>query len=367
MKKPFLTIGIPTWNRLPYLQKNVEGLIRQILSQQLTDSVEIFISDNASTDDSAAFLSETTQQHSFVRAYSHSENRGANANFQFVIESAQAEYVWLLGDDDLLAENVIARVITDIKTNHPDVIVGPAVYDNTQEKATHQDFHHVTLTDQSILAKEDLILLAGKMSGLIFRKESVLPVLSLAGSIIHQTRTPWPHLAWLLLVLNDPAKKLLVLPYGINQLVAANWFNLLFDGKTLLTILFIDYQALLLALKPLLSAPLYQALISHSVVTRQASLLKCVLYGTYLDSYGSLLRLACVSFLGVVGVKNKVYYFMFLILPLLIPNTIRKIIYWVCQMRWKKLRITIARIQAAKKILQNNHTGAVRQFNDQQL
>lgn len=367
MTHPYLTIGIPTWNRCAYLRKNVEALIRQIQSQQLTDLVEIFVSDNGSTDDTPKFLSEISQQYSFIRAYSHTENRGANANFQYVIEAARGEYVWLLGDDDLLAENVMARVIADIKSNKPDVIVGAAIYDNTQEKATHQNFNEVTLTDQRILGKEDVIILAGKMSGLMFKKASVLPILAIAAPIIHQTRTPWPHLAWLLLLLNDPAKKLLILPYGINQLVAANWFNLLFDGQTLVKILFLDYQTLLVALKPLLDVQIYEGLINRSVASRQASLMKCVLYGTYLDNYWSLLRLACFSFPQVVGFRNKLYFLVFLILPLLIPATIRKTIYTLCQKRWKKLNLTITRIHEAKKLMAKNLAGGLRQYNEKQL
>ena len=134
------------------------------------------------------------------------------------------------------------KVIADIKTALPAVAVGPAVYDDSKEKATHQSFKQVTLTDSRVLASEDVIALAGKISGLIFHKASVLPIINITEPIILATRTPWPHLVWFLLLLNDPNKKLLILPYGINQLVAANWFNLLFDGSTLLKILFIDYQ-----------------------------------------------------------------------------------------------------------------------------
>tara|TARA_R110000868_G_scaffold69306_2_gene204250 strand:- start:1361 stop:2449 length:1089 start_codon:yes stop_codon:yes gene_type:complete len=362
-----LTIGIPTWNRCVYLTKNIEALIAQIQQSDIESMVEILVSDNASTDETKAYLTSLTAQHSYVTYHRSDTNKGANANFQFVVEAAKGKYVWLLGDDDLLVDDVIKKVMCDLQINMPDVAVGAAIFDESQEKATHKAYHERVVGNRDLLAHDDVIALAGKMSGLILKKDSVMPMIAEAAPIISATQTPWPHLAWFLLLLNDPTKSLMVLPYGINQLVAANWYNLLFSGKILLQILFIDYQALLLALKSSLEPEFYAMLIARSVSTRQSSLLKCILYATYLDEYGAFLRFACSSWKGVVGKINKINYTIFLILPALVPRAFRKFVYQLAMKRWKKLHVTITRLERAHDIATNKEEVGGRQFDAKQL
>ncbi len=367
MSQPTITIGIPTWNRCAYLQKNLTALIRQIHQYQLNENVEILISDNASTDETANICHELAAQHSFMTYHCHPQNRGANANFQYVIEAAQGEYVWLLGDDDLIAEDVIANVIRDIKQNSPAAAVGPAIYDHTQEKATHQSYHQLVVTNRDVLTQEDVIGLAGKISGLIFHKSSVMPVIALTEPVVISTRTPWPHLAWLIVLLNNSQNKLLILPYGINQLVAANWHNLLFNGKTLLKILVLEYQSLILALKPLLEPLFFQSLLNHSIATRAPTLLKCVLYATYLDDYWEMLSLATRAWPTIDGTKNKLNYLLFLLCPLSIPPIARKSAYKLASYRWQKLRVTLERIERAKMMMRSQAAVACREYDEQQL
>lgn len=367
LSHPFITIGIPTWNRCGYLKKNIDSLVHQITKNNLHELVEIVISDNGSTDGTKFTCEDLSNQYSFIKYHRHQQNRGANANFQFVIEAANGKYVWLLGDDDLVVDDIITKVIQDIEQNQPDVVVGPAIFDHTKEKATHQKFQEIVLTNREVLTREDVIALAGKISGLIFKKSSVMPVISIAEPVIIKTKTPWPHLAWLILLLNDADKKILILPYGINQLVAAHWHNLLFTGETLLIILFIDYQSLLLALKSYLDPLLFKKLLDRSVSTRQSSLLKCVLYGTYLDGYFKLFSLASESYVKIVGFKNKLNYLLFLLFPLAIPKAVRKLIYYSVKQWWPKLHLTIARIHEAKEILISQLSNDRRQYSENEL
>src|SRR3990167_10199807 len=104
MSNYILTIGIPTWNRFPYLKENLEAIFREVV--KLPDiRIEILISDNASTDETQTYCESLAKQYSFVTYLRNKENLGANKNFQQVMQNAQGDYIWLMGDDDQIVEN----------------------------------------------------------------------------------------------------------------------------------------------------------------------------------------------------------------------------------------------------------------------
>lgn len=360
----FLSIGIPTWNRCQCLQKNILSLIAQIESLQLTN-IEILVSDNASTDTTENICRQLASQYSYITYHRHPENRGANVNFQTVLTLGKGEYVWLLGDDDLIAEKILIKLMKDIAEYNPDIVIGAALFDDSQQKATHLSVHDIQLTSKEVFYQENIIELAGKISGVIFKKESVLPCFLHAEDIVHNIKTPWPHLAWIILLLNNPNHHLLLLPYGINQLVSNNWHNLLFTGKELISVHFIEQQKLLLALKPMIAAEYYNKLIDVMIAHRVSILLKCLLYASYLDSNWHTLCFSIKFFPTILGFKNKIYYCLFLLLPLCLPNSIRRVLFVISGFLSgnKKLRKTIARLKIARKI-KNSNAGKLRAFYD---
>ncbi len=224
--------------------------------------------------------------------------------FKTAILRSKGRYVWLFGDDDLIASDILGRVVVDLMCYQPDVFIGPAIFDDSQKKATHHFVSEKMLLEQKSIAKMNVIHLAGKMSGLIFNKEKIVPWILQSESIVKQTRTPWPHLIWLLLMMNQKNARLLAVPYGTNQLVSAHWHNLLFDGKTLIKLHFIDYQTLLKAIENKLDPLFYKALIHHSLSENLSGLIKCVMYGTYMDSYFSLLFFAWSCWSEIIGFKK---------------------------------------------------------------
>ena len=357
---PFLTIGIPTWCRADYLKNNLDSLTRQIAS--LPDqTVEILVSDNASDDATPTLCTDLARQFPFLRYHRNQSNIGANANFEQVITLAKGQYVWLLGDDDLLAENCIEKVIQDIRQYQPDIVTGPAIDSTTGQKATHRHITETTLTGSSVFHTEEMIALAGKISGLIFKKQSIEPLLPLARNIIQATRTPWPHLVWVILCLDSPQKTILLLPYGTNVLVSENWHNLTFTGMDLLQIHFIDYVAMLKALKNHIQPVQYAALADRSITSRKASLLKCVFYATWLDGYRKMLKKAILFFPDVPGIQNRLYYAGLCLTPLLCPPAVRRGLFRllspVLYRLSPKMKVTVERIQAILKKSAMTHQG----------
>lgn len=354
-KKPFLTIGIPTWNRFPFLKKNVESIIEGLVKHKI-NTVEVLVCDNASTDETESFCEAQKLQLPFFTYYRHPRNMGANFNFYSVMEKGAGEYIWLVGDDDLLVTESFIHILEDLENYKPAVCVGTSLNDTDNSKANLHFLNATLLTDRSIFKKTDVITLASKMTSLIFHAGTLKKYLSSAQTIIDAIQSPWPHLIWVLLVLNDLDHKILLLPYGTNYFVSGTWHNLLFTGEELVRIHFEDYQKLIVALKPCIAGNFYQVLLARSIAHRTDILLKCVIYATYLDPYGKILKTCFQFFPKILGFNNKLYFFIFLILPLLLPRFLRRSV--LCFLgffgaRWKKFRILRERILQIREYQKN--------------
>ncbi|WP_313249443.1 glycosyltransferase [Stenotrophomonas acidaminiphila] len=116
MSKPVLSICIPTFNRadmLGLLLENIRDECRHLL-----DKVEIVVSDNASEDHTGSTVRASGLP---VVYHRNPTNIGFSANLLHVTARlASAEYVWVVGDDDLILPGGVARVLDSI-ARAPDV------------------------------------------------------------------------------------------------------------------------------------------------------------------------------------------------------------------------------------------------------
>ena len=149
MINPKLTISIPTWNRAEFLRENILSMLPGIQALP-SGSIEIFISDNASTDETADFLAEISQKYSFVRYVRQTENMGANANFYTVLKEAKGEYVWLMGDDDHINPSSLSRILADIEKYQPGVMIGGTERDTQGKRVYLPKVHEHLLSDQRL-------------------------------------------------------------------------------------------------------------------------------------------------------------------------------------------------------------------------
>lgn len=116
---PRLSICIPTYNRLPYLRELMAGLLPQV-EAEARGTVELCVSDNASTDGTAAYLK--TLSCPSLRFWSNAENVGGDRNFLVLIRAARGDYVWLVGDDDMVPEGGVARALRLLGPS-PDLVI----------------------------------------------------------------------------------------------------------------------------------------------------------------------------------------------------------------------------------------------------
>ncbi len=108
--KILLTIAIPTYNRAEFLGRAMDSVIAQ-----MTPEIELLISDNASKDGTEALVREKMRECPAIRYLKNPENIGPDANFLQCLKEASGEYVLLLGDDDLVAENAIGKMLAFLK------------------------------------------------------------------------------------------------------------------------------------------------------------------------------------------------------------------------------------------------------------
>lgn len=110
MEKMLLTIAIPTYKRCKYAVQNVEYLLPQVKAHM--DKVRLIVTDNHSVDGTFEKLSEIARQNAdYFKFYEQKENIGWMNNFFFGIEHSDSEFVFLLGDDDIVSPNFLDIVL----------------------------------------------------------------------------------------------------------------------------------------------------------------------------------------------------------------------------------------------------------------
>lgn len=111
--RPLLSICIPTYNRAELLNTCLATILPQTVNFPL--EVEVCVSNNASTDETQGVLKKYGERFSF-HCHQNATNVGLIGNITLVAGSlAKGEYVWLLGDDDLLAFDAIPKVVNMLK------------------------------------------------------------------------------------------------------------------------------------------------------------------------------------------------------------------------------------------------------------
>lgn len=112
-EQPLLTIAIPTYNRAAYLRQSLEALLPQFAGRR---DVELLISDNASPDSTPALIQSFRERGFDLIHQRNLTNIGADANFLQCYEMARGEYVWVVGDDDIVVPGAIGQILKTLET-----------------------------------------------------------------------------------------------------------------------------------------------------------------------------------------------------------------------------------------------------------
>ncbi|WP_354278495.1 glycosyltransferase [Sphingomonas trueperi] len=129
-RRPLLSLCISTYNRAGWLSLNLRNIFSQI-DGELTD-VEVLVVDNASTDHTEAVV-EPFLKHPNFRYVRNVRNVGMLGNLTVTAHEARGEYIWILGDDDLVYNDAFPKVIRIVKENPGIALIYPN-YAHTSEK-----------------------------------------------------------------------------------------------------------------------------------------------------------------------------------------------------------------------------------------
>lgn len=112
MSNPLVSIGIPTYNRKALIARSIESALAQDYP-----SIEVLISDNASTDGTAAICATMAATHPNVRVHHQACNLGPTANFMTVLAMAKGKYFMWLGDDDHIDPQYVSVAVATLEQN----------------------------------------------------------------------------------------------------------------------------------------------------------------------------------------------------------------------------------------------------------
>lgn len=168
-----LSVCIPTYNRLSEIKECLDSVI-----PQNTESIEIFVSDNSSNNDTQEYIESILDKFENLRYKHNVDNLGADGNFLQCLQMAKGKYVMLLSDDDKLKEDFIEHILTFLKT-HDEVDFIETNSMGFKEDKVNRDSVHLQFGESKVYEKEnfeDFFNLFGVqltfVSSMIFNKAS---------------------------------------------------------------------------------------------------------------------------------------------------------------------------------------------------
>lgn len=193
----YLTIAIPTYNRNEILKKNI-----LLLLPQLTDECKLLIIDNHSDVpvDETLKLVLSEYAHINCKIIRNKVNIGGNANIIRCFEMCETEWLWVLGDDDIVKEDAVKTIISHIhKLNDYTFLNYYWVADNhpLRDKAIF------TTGIEEFIKNIDFMGFIGFISSSIYNVSKVISEIRVGYMMIASCH---PHIAMLFASLKDSGK-----------------------------------------------------------------------------------------------------------------------------------------------------------------
>jgi len=115
-----LVIAIPTYNRSYFLGLLLESIYFQLTNINLPVGVVVY--DNNSTDDTSDVVDRFKNQGWQLEYIKNEDNIGADRNIAKAFIDSNGDYVWIVGDDDILLPGSIESIIKLIGKKNPALI-----------------------------------------------------------------------------------------------------------------------------------------------------------------------------------------------------------------------------------------------------
>jgi len=118
-KNDLLSICIPTYNHAEPLRKCLEAMVPQAKQH----NIPIYVSDNASTDDTLEVLKSFSRVYQFLYFKTNNENAGVDQNMVSAARMASSKYVWTFGSRRILLPGMLNKIYTVLEDSNLDLLV----------------------------------------------------------------------------------------------------------------------------------------------------------------------------------------------------------------------------------------------------
>ena len=134
-----ISVCLATYNGEKYIRQQLESIL-----SQLSDSDEVIISDDGSTDLTLKIIEDFKDKR--IKTFKNNKNHGINGNFENALNCAAGDFIFLSDQDDVWLPNKVKNCISYLKEN--DCIV-----------------HDGYITDENLVIQSNGILNGIKLNG----------------------------------------------------------------------------------------------------------------------------------------------------------------------------------------------------------
>lgn len=160
---PVISIVIPLYNGEEFLEETLSNIVNQFCDNK----IEIVMCDDVSSDKTVEIASGFSNKYQNIKFFQNDSNLGMDKNFEQVADLATGEFIWFCGQDDILGNGAIQKVLSIIE-NYPQV---DFIYANYS-----QNSHDLSKTiTEKMLNIEDDVLCEGYKAFLALTELKILP------------------------------------------------------------------------------------------------------------------------------------------------------------------------------------------------
>lgn len=119
-----VSICVPTYNRADDLDRCLGSILSQV--DELKDFVEVYVSNNASTDNTKDIIDKYVREGYPLNVLESSVNVGLDRNLQISYEAARTPYIWIFGDDDYLMPGMMKPIVDILRSGSYGIVYLPS-------------------------------------------------------------------------------------------------------------------------------------------------------------------------------------------------------------------------------------------------
>ncbi len=115
-----LSIVIPSHNKAIFLKKAISSILND---DEFGKNINLIISDNSLNSDIKKLYKNEYSNNKYIKYFSSKKYNCLDSNVNRSIELATGKYAWVFGDDDILVNGILKKIIKFLKTKKPNLLI----------------------------------------------------------------------------------------------------------------------------------------------------------------------------------------------------------------------------------------------------